>query len=232
MRLEPTDGYLGENVIVFEGLRRGGYISRGFEVTAPDLENADPVHHNALEADLVALLTVLKPTQRLQIQWTVNSDYRAELLRYREETNRLATNAWTKRQRNERFVRYWRMMDEGLLRREKLRLYVTTPVDADAVSGKRTRLSTSALLSAYQEEFNQIGHFLQALFGGGGGRVHAMTDADHFLHYLEFLNPSLPEQKVSDPLEFFDPEKSIQENCWNGQCRPLEKPDTGFYHDG
>jgi hypothetical protein len=59
MRLEPTDGYLGENVIVFEGLRRGGYIARGFEVTAPDLENADPVHHNALEADLVALLTVL-----------------------------------------------------------------------------------------------------------------------------------------------------------------------------
>ena len=232
MRLEPTDGYLGENVIVFEGLRRGGYIARGFEVTAPDLENADPVHHNALEADLVALLTVLKPTQRLQLQWTVNSDYRAELLRYREETNRLATNAWTKRQRNERFVRYWRMMDEGLLRREKLRLYVTMPVDAGAVSGKRTRLSTSALLSAYQEEFNQIGHFLQALFGGGGGRVHPMTDADHFLHYLEFLNPSLPEQKVSDPLEFFDPERSIQENCWNGQCRPLEKPDTGFYHDG
>lgn len=64
MRLEPVDGYLGENVIVFEGLGRGGYISRGFEVIAPDLENADPVHHNALEADLVALLTVLSPTDQ------------------------------------------------------------------------------------------------------------------------------------------------------------------------
>lgn len=232
MRLEPVDGYLGENVIVFEGLRRGGYISRGFEVTAPDLENADPVHHNTLEADLVALLTVLKPKQRLQVQWTVNSDYRTELLRYRDETSRLATNEWTKRQRNERFVRYWRMMDEGLLRREKLRLYVTTPVDADAVGATRGRLSTRALLSAYQEEFNQIGQFLQALFGGGGGRVRPMTDADHFLHYLEFLNPSLPEQRITDPLEFYDPQRSLQENCWNGQCRPLTKPDTGFYHDG
>ncbi len=59
-----------------------------------------------------------------------------------------------------------------------------------------------------------------------------MTDADHFLHYLEFLNPSLPEQKISDPLEFFDPEKSIQENSWHGEGRPLAKPDTGFYLDG
>src|ERR1043166_5214198 len=104
MRLDPVDGYLGEGVIVFEGLRHGGYIARGFEITAPDLENADPVHHNALEADLVALLTVLKPGQRLQMQWTVNSDYRSELLRYREDTTRYATNEWTKRQRNERFV--------------------------------------------------------------------------------------------------------------------------------
>ncbi len=232
MRVEPVDGFFGEDVIVFESLSRGGYIAKGFEVTAPDLENADPQHHNALEADLVALLTVLKRGQRLQVQWTVNSDYRAELLRYRDETERLATNVWTKRQRNERFVRYWRMMEEGLLRREKLRLYFTMPVDAEAVIGRRSRLSTSALLSAYKEEFHQIGQFLNAVFCGSGGRVREMRDEEHFLHYLQFLNPSLPEQKVSDPLEFFDAERSLQENCWNGQCRPLERPDTGFYHDG
>lgn len=232
MRLEPVDGYIGENVVVFESLNRSGYISRGFDVVAPDLENADPVHHNALEADLVALLTVLKPGQRMQVQWTVNSDYRRELLRYREETVRLAKNEWSQRQRNERFVRYWRMMEEGLLRREKLRLYLTLPVDGDGLGSRRGRLSTPALLSAYQEEFHQFGLFVQALFGGSGGRVRPMTDAEHFLHYLEFLNPSLAERKIVDPLEFFDPEKSIQENCWHGECRPLEKPDTGFYSDG
>lgn len=59
-----------------------------------------------------------------------------------------------------------------------------------------------------------------------------MTDGDLFLHYLEFLNPLLRDRKISDPLEFFDPTKSIQENCWHGECRPLERPDTGFYHDG
>ena len=81
MKVEPVDGYFGENVIVFEGLHRGGFIARGFEITAPDLENADPVHHNALESDLIALLTVLKAGQRMQVQWDVGGNYRSALLR-------------------------------------------------------------------------------------------------------------------------------------------------------
>lgn len=232
MRTDPPDGYFGEDLIVFEGLHRGGFVSRGFEVVPPDLEQADPVHHNAFESDLVALLSVLKPGWRLQVQWTNDSDFRRPLQRYREDTIKHSTNEWSTRQRNERFVRYWRQVEEGALRRERLRLYFTTPVDAAALGQKSGRLTHEALLSAYAEQFNQLGQFMQALFGGGGGRVRPMADADHFLHYLEFLNPSLPEQKVSDPLEFFDPDKSIQENCWHGEGRPLEKPDTGFYLDG
>ncbi len=232
MRIEPVDGFFGENMIVFEGLHRGGFVSRGFEVIAPDLEHADPVHHNAFESDLVALLSVLKPEWRLQVQWTTDSDYRHALHRYREETIRHSTNEWSTRQRNERYVRYSRMMEDGTLRRERLRLYFTIPVDAEILGQSAGRLTNSALLSAYAEQFKQTGQFLQALFSGSGGQVRPMTDADHFLHYLEFLNPSLPEQRVTDPLEFFDPEKSLQENCWLGEGRPLEKPDTGFYLDG
>src|SRR5947209_4046586 len=165
MRVEPVDGYFGENVIVFEGLHRGGFISRGFEITAPDLENADPVHHNALESDLVALLTVLKPGQRMQVQWDNSGNFRSALLKYRAKTNELAANPWTQRVRNEIFVRGWEMDQSGALRRERLRLYFTMPVDAGAFAG--SLCSTAALLSAYQEEFNQIGRFLEALFGNG-----------------------------------------------------------------
>src|SRR5688572_25492076 len=168
MKVEPVDGYFGENVIVFEGLHRGGFIARGFEITAPDLENADPVHHNALESDLVALLTMLKPGQRMQVQWDVGGSYRSALLRYRAKTNELATNDWTQRVRNEIFVRGWEMDQSGALRRERLRLYFTMPVDAGAFSRNRHG-GTAALLAAYQEEFNQIGRFLEALFGSGGG---------------------------------------------------------------
>lgn len=101
MRVESTDGYFGEDMIVFEGLHRGGFVSRGFEITAPDLEQADPVHHNALESDLVALLSVLKPDWRMQVQWTNDSDFRKPLQRYREDTVRHSTNEWSTRQRND-----------------------------------------------------------------------------------------------------------------------------------
>ena len=232
MGIEPVDGFFGENMIVFEGLHRGGFVSRGFEVIAADLEQADPVHHNGFESDLVALLSVLKPEWRMQVQWTTDSDYRKALQRYRDDTVKYSTNEWSTRQRNERFVRYSRLMEEGALRRERLRLYFTMPVAAEVVGQKSGRLTNEALLGAYAEQFKQTGQFLQALFAGSGGRVRPMADADHFLHYLEFLNPSLPEQRISDPLEFFDADKSIQENCWLGEGRPLEKPDTGFYLDG
>ncbi|MDX2187169.1 MAG: hypothetical protein SFV32_09570 [Opitutaceae bacterium] len=231
MRVEPVDGYFGEDMIVFEGLHRGGYISRGFEITAPDLEQADPVHHNAFESDLVALLSVLKPEWRMQVQWTVDSDFRKPLQRYREDTVKLSTNAWSTRQRNERFVRFSRLAEEGVLRRERLRVYFTIPIETEAKNA-RAKLTKEALLSTYGEQFKQVGQFLGALFGGSGGVVKPMTDEDHFLHYLEFLNPSLPELKISDPLEYFDPKKSIQEGCWHSEGRPLEKPDTGFYLDG
>lgn len=231
MRVEPIDGFFGENLIVFSGLHRGGFVSRGFEITSPDLENADPVHHNALEADLVAMLSLLKGDWGMQVQWMPDSDFRKPLQRYRAETQAHGANDWEMRQRNERFVRFMKMSRDGRLRRERLRVYFTIPVDAIAV-GQTGRATHEALITAYAEQFNQIDQFLQTLLHGRGGAVRPMTDADHFQHYLEFLNPSLPEQNVSDPLEFFDPEKSIQENCWHSEGRPLDKPDTGFYLDG
>jgi type IV secretion system protein TrbE len=231
MRVEPVDGYFGEDMIVFEGLP-GGFISAGWEITPPDLENADPVHHNTLESDLIAKLAVLKPTQRGQMQWDKGGSYLPPLARFRRETVDRATNDWTKRVRNEIYVRGHEKEAAGLLHCERCRFYVTSAVDAAAFASKSGKISTEAILSAFQQEYYQIDRFLDSLLSGSGGRVRRMKDGDLFLHYLEFLNPSLRERRISDPLEFFDPTKSIQENCWHGECRPLEKPDTGFYHDG
>lgn len=229
MRVQPVDGYFGQDMIVFDRFR---YVTRGFAVTSPDLENADPVHHNAFERDAIAMLAVLKPPQQMQIQWWPNGTYRPPMRKFGESTAERAKNKWTERVRNEITVRGWNKEDAGLLRREDLRIYFTSPIEVDAMATRRSQRSVAAVLSAHQEDFHQIGRFLEALFSASGGQVRPMTDADHFRHYLEFLNPSLPELKISDPLEFFDPEKSIQENCWHGECRPLAKPDIGFYHDG
>ena len=74
MRVQPVDGFFEEDLIVFESLQRGGFLLRGFKLTPPYLENADPMHHNAQKVDVVTLLAVLKSGQRLQVQWTVDND--------------------------------------------------------------------------------------------------------------------------------------------------------------
>ena len=51
-----------------------------------------------------------------------DSDYREELLSYKQITDeRCEPDSWAAITRNERFNRYWRAMQSGRLRREKLR---------------------------------------------------------------------------------------------------------------
>ena len=127
------DGHLVDDLIVYRGLQKGGYVGRGFRVQPPDSENADIGWLNHLEDEMRVLLASLKDTARMQFQWTVDSDYQRELLSYYENTKQLADNEWSKRQRNERFTRYWRMMENRELRRERLNVYVTTKIDAGAM---------------------------------------------------------------------------------------------------
>src|SRR4029077_14858398 len=106
-----------------------------------------------------ALLSVLKPGWRLQVQWTNDSDFLQPLQRYRDDTLKHGTNEWSVRQLNERFVRFWRMAEEGVLRRERLRLYFTTPIDAAVLGQRSGRLTRVALFGAYAEQFLQLGPF-------------------------------------------------------------------------
>ena len=74
------------------------------------------------------MLASLGEQQRLQIQFFCDSDYRQELLRYQEETKK-AANVWTRRSRNQRFERYWKMMTERKLRRQRLVFYISRRIE-------------------------------------------------------------------------------------------------------
>ena len=83
------------DLIVFNHLRRGGYVSKGFILEAPDLLNSPASDLNAFQDQLCLLLASLHEHQRLQAQYFCDSDFRSELLRYQQETERF-TNVWTK----------------------------------------------------------------------------------------------------------------------------------------
>jgi len=97
------NGFFVRDLIVFNLLRRGGFVAKGFVFEAPDLTNSQVADLNDFQDQLCLLLASLHETQRLQVQYFCDSDYKGELLRYQLETEKF-TNVWTKRSRNERFV--------------------------------------------------------------------------------------------------------------------------------
>src|SRR5881275_1434070 len=118
------NGYFVRDLIVFNHFRRGGYVAKGFALEAPDLTNSPIADLNDVQDQICLLLASLQENQRLQVQYFCDSDYKEELIRYQQETEKM-TNLWTKRSRNERFTRYWDAMIGRQLRRQRAVLYLT-----------------------------------------------------------------------------------------------------------
>ena len=188
----PPNGFFVRDLIVFNHLRRGGYVAKGFVLEAPDLTNSPIADLNDFQDQICLLLASLHENQRLQVQYFCDSDYKAELLRYQSETERMS-NLWTKRTRNERFARFWQAMTERKLRRQRVVLYVTrslenTPKLVQTGRGRRDYYAT--LLDQLVTEYEHVHRLLLEIFSNTGTRIMPMSDADHLRHYARFLNPS------------------------------------------
>ena len=228
----PPNGFFVRDLMVFNHLRRGGYVSKGFVFEPPDLTNSPIADLNEFQEQLCLLLASLHENQRLQVQYFSDSDYKTELLRYQQETERFE-NVWTKRSRNERFARYWQAMTERKLRRQRVILYVSRSLE----NTPRTLTSNAALREYYltmldqlEMEFSHVHHLLKEIFASAGTRVLPMSDLDHFKHCKNFLNPSLADRFDFDAASDFLPELSIQENCWHSEGNG--QSDFGFFMDG
>ena len=232
MSERAPNGYFIRDLIVFNHLRRGGYVSKGFVFEAPDLTNSPVADLNAFQDQLCLLLASLNENQRLQVQYFCDSDYKGELLRYQQETERF-TNVWTKRARNERFSRYWSAMSERKRRRQRVILYTPRPLENTQKSFQTAaarRDYYSVLLDQLQSEFEHVHRLLIEIFASAGTRVLPMSDLDHYRDYKRFLNPSLNDRFEYDAADGFSPELSLQENCWHSEGNG--QSDFGFFLDG
>ena len=68
------------------------------------------------------------------------------------------------------------------------------------------------------------------IFASAGARVLPMTDLDHFRHYKRFSIRRWPTVLITTRRTVFDPELSIQENCWHSEGNG--QSDFGFFLDG
>jgi hypothetical protein len=229
---KAPNGHFAEGLILYGNLETGAIASQGFLLEPPDLQHASIGVQNDFQDKLRIFLATLGPKQRGQLQWTCNSDYRKELVRYHQQTAQVA-DEYVRITREERFARYWQRMVDRTLRREQLVLFISQDIETEA----HLIQSKVGLLDYYYKtlrqlriHFDELGTTLTTIFGAGT-TVRPMADLEHFAYYKRFLNPSLADQVEIDFSSLYDEELSLQELCWNGDGVGLQDQ-AGFRLDG
>ncbi len=226
------NGFFAGDLILLWQVGEPAVAVRGFSLELGDWRHATPTVLNELQDQMRLLLRSLGEHQRLDWQWFCDSDCRAEVSRYAEATPQ-SDNEWVRLARDERHQRYLHKVEARQLRRQRLVVFIVQP------TAVRPTLFTSRarLLALYdsafhqvQEEFEHFGATLTRLFASHGIRVTPMSEADHYQHYFHFLNPSFAQRGGDDPMRTFDPERSVQENCWLSEATGVS--DVGFWMDG
>ena len=200
---QAPNGFFLNDILWYQTNRDGeAIVSKGYEIQMQDLSAASVQALNNFTLTLANLLYKLPDGFKAQVQWGVDNDYREALESYQRETQRDVTNEWVNFTRSERYFRHHEQMERGGLRRERLFIFFTRTIETGLsrlVRTKRGVLDNLAnLLNQQLNAFTNIAHSLNQLFGAFA-KVLPLDDAGHFVHYRNFLNPSLRYQKQRCP---------------------------------
>jgi len=220
-----------DGMLVFGAPERGAVVAKGFLVEPPDLRGASVARLNAFQDQVRALLAGVGPGRRLQLVTTFDADFGRELQAYHDATLRMDDSV-VRRVRNERLLRYLPRMRSHGLRREKLAVFLSIEVQASPgllATRETLRSRDRAVLAELAGQFEEFRGTMQNAFGPETV-IRPMDDEAHFRLIHSLLNPSVSRRGPQDPQPVFDPDGSLQENCFLGEG--VGQPDGGFYHDG
>jgi hypothetical protein len=216
------DGYFVNDLMVFNSLSAGGWVARGYFLEVPDLQHASAEILNRFAAQERRLMRLLSANHRLQILWTVDANYQEALLSQKARIGQ-TDNAEAQRENNFAFLHFLGQMKRGELRRQRVVIVISRAVDRKASAPWRRSQAEQIYterLAAFQTEFAELGRNLHSLLAAVGGSATPMTDADHFRHWYRALNPASANHRAGfDPIEAFDPQRSILENCLHSPIR-------------
>jgi len=133
------NGFFVRNLIVFNLLRRGGYVAKGFVFEAPTSPIARSPTSTIFRINSVSCrLASREPAAASAI--LLRFRLQGNCCAYQQETEKFS-NVWTIRTRNERFARYWQAMSER-------KLAVSASLSTFALAGKRPKSFQSAAAGA------------------------------------------------------------------------------------
>ncbi len=232
--MNAPNGWISHDLLIWNELDHRGYVSKGFVLDVPDLRHGSERSLNGFYESVRQFLHTLDESTRAQFRWSVDSDYRTELLSYKATTDeRSDPNSWSAITRNERFTRYWQAMQSGQLRREKLVLFLSKRITTRPPATVNTRQIADhyrRVLAQFNETFEHHRLVIAALFEPHGCRVCALSTEDLFRYFAGVLNPSYSRRPQFDPTGLFCEDETVQQNCWHQGVQAGRN--FGFFADG
>ncbi len=223
--------YPGEGLLLFgEELSVETPLALGIRLELPPIDGASVSVLNLLDDALRYLLLALGEDYRMQMRWSVTSDYEDILEQYacRVMPHRTNIGNWVRR---ERFERHRRQQESGLLRREQMTIYLST-CGCRTVSDK---FNAREILSYLRQQKRNMESIFKGFISVFGDTPYLMLD--DMGNYREWYMHQNPSCQVRGGDEFwkhtFDKDSSLQWMCENSDAR-MEKTEygTGFYLDG
>ncbi len=224
------DLYISNNMIIQDDPMHKGKLTCGISIIGIQMENSSNLFFAALEESLRSLLQSL-PSEygNIQVCFTNNAEDFDSLNNYYTTTESKA-NAWSRSQRNFTYCNINDQVQEGLITRKEVYLYISRIIDQkkDRVEVKDLDTLLQAESSAFNGIVDQIKHNLQLV----NGQVERLTNKQLFHELDKTLNPSISPYDPTDALPRFSPERSISECCLHSEMTAIEDSECGFYLDG
>ncbi|MDQ5979142.1 MAG: hypothetical protein QG602_2116, partial [Verrucomicrobiota bacterium] len=231
--MKPHDhapnGIFCEGIILYGSPERGATATKGFWLEPPDGRGASIDRLNALQDQVRALLALVGPGRRMQVQWWPDGNYGPELAGYHHATQSTLLPV-VREARNERVARYGERMQHRGLRRERLAVFLGIEItrysgNIQTAGGLKAHYST--LLTELQAQFEEFAGTMRTAFQGEA-IVRPMDDQAHCDCLRDFLNPGLAARSATPvPCE---PALTVQEQCWLSDG--IGQPEGGFCLDG
>lgn len=139
--LQLPDGYIvqtenpDDSFFVYGELAPKGFVSKGYRLEIPNLGNAGNGLKNDLFLRLSGWLASQTLDKRIQLRYTRDADYRDVLHSYRDATENLASDVWSKHVRNSISDKIGRKITNRALRREYIDIYFSRLLSAFLKNG-------------------------------------------------------------------------------------------------
>lgn len=185
----PDGWFLFGSLFWGESLSKDTVISKGFYIELPDTSSASISNLHQLQDQIRGMLFGIGEGWSMQVNWSVDSDYRNVLEAYHKKTEEAPMSDFARYHRRFLCTEFFERMMRGELRRERLAVFIgkkcsTSPTGLSA-NAKAIEAVIRAHVSSIEERIASFGPVF------GDAKITPMTDEEHYYFLRRFWNPSM-----------------------------------------